>query len=61
MDDKVNKLLTAYFHAPYEDYGEMVLEIHNSGGLNSEEVNQIEKSVLLVDANTIIRHSGRSE
>lgn len=61
LEDRVSELLTAYFDQPYPDYGEVVLEIRNSGGLNTEEVQLIQTRVLLVDANAILRHSGTTE
>lgn len=59
--DRVNGLLAAYFNQPYPEYGEVILEIRNSGGLNSEEVRLIQNRVLLVDASAIIRQSGTTE
>jgi hypothetical protein len=59
--DRVNGLLAAYFNQPYPEYGEVVLEIRYSGGLDSDEVRLIRNRVLLVDANAIIRHSGTTE
>lgn len=57
-NDRVSGLLAAYFNQPYPDYGEVILEIRNSGGLNSEEVQLLQTKVLLVDANAILRQSG---
>jgi hypothetical protein len=56
--DRVDKLLHFYFNRPYEEYGEIILDIKETGGLNAEEIKAIESKVLSVDANTIIRHSG---
>ncbi len=55
---RVSSLLAAYFTQPYVEYGEVVLDIRDNGGLTSEEVQIIEKEVLNIDANTIIRHAG---
>ena len=57
-EDRVSELLTAYFYHPYPDYGDVVLEIRNNGGLSAEEVQLVQTRVLLVDANAILRHSG---
>ena len=59
--DRVNGLLAAYFTQPYVEYGDVVLEIKDNGGLTPEEVSVIENEVLHVDAATIIRHTGVSE
>ncbi len=59
--NRVSGLLAAYFTQPYVEYGEVVLNIRDNGGLTSEEVQIIEKEVLYVDANTIIRHAGTVE
>jgi hypothetical protein len=56
--NRVSGLLAAYFTQPYVEYGEVVLEIRENGGLTPEEVQIIEKLVLHVDANAIIRHAG---
>jgi len=57
-DDRVATVLDAYFKQPYEEYGQLALEIRQSGGLTPEEASLIESKVLCVDAKTIIRHSG---
>jgi len=59
--DRVTDLLAAYFSQPYVDYGDVVIEIKNSGGLTSEEVQKIRSRVLAVDANAMIRHTGSTE
>ncbi len=59
--DRVSGLLAAYFNKPYPEYGEAVLQIRQSGGLDSEELRFIQSRVLLVDANAIIRHAGTTE
>jgi len=59
--DRVTDLLAAYFTQPYVDYGDVVTEIKNTGGLTSEEVRKIRNSVLTVDANAMIRHTGSAE
>lgn len=59
--DRVSTVLTAYFKQPYEEYGELALEIKESGGLTREEVSLIESKVLHVDAIAIVRHSGCDE
>jgi hypothetical protein len=59
--DRVSGLLTAYFTQPYVEYGDVVLEIRNNGGLTSEEVRVIRNNVLHVDANAMIRHTGSRE
>ena len=56
--DRVGKLLDVYFNRPYEEYGEVILEIKENGGLTAEEVKAIESQVLHVDARTMIRQSG---
>jgi len=55
-NNRVSRLLAAYFDQPYDEYAKVVLEIQNKGGLTSEEVQLIESKVLHVDAATIIRH-----
>jgi hypothetical protein len=59
--DRVTDLLAAYFSQPYVDYGDVVIEIKNSGGLTSEEVQKIRSRVLAIDANAMIRHTGSAE
>lgn len=59
--DRVSGLLAAYFTQPYEEYGEVVLEIRSNGGLTSEEVQFIKNKVLSIDAKTMIRHTGSPE
>ena len=59
--DRVTDLLAAYFSQPYVDYGDVAIEIKNSGGLSSEEVRKIRSSVLAIDANALIRHTGSAE
>jgi len=59
--DRVSELLAAYFNQPYDEYGEAVLEIRESGGLDSDEVRLIQSQVLLIDACTILRQSGTIE
>lgn len=59
--NRVSGLLAAYFTQPYVEYGDVVLEIRNNGGLTSKEARLIENEVLYVDATTIIRHTGVSE
>lgn len=59
--DRVTDLLAAYFSQPYVDYGDVVIEIKNSGGLTSEEVQKIRSKVLAIDANAMIRHTGSAE
>jgi hypothetical protein len=59
--NRVSGLLAAYFTQPYVEYGEVVLEIRDNGGLTPEEVQIIKKQVLHIDANTIIRHAGTFE
>ena len=59
--NRVSGLLAAYFTRPYVEYGDIVLEIRDNGGLTSEEVQIIEKRVLRIDANTIIRQAGTIE
>ena len=60
-ENRVSGLLAAYFTQPYVEYGEVVLEIRDNGGLTSEEVQIIEKQVLGIDAKTIIRQAGTIE
>lgn len=55
--DRVDTFLDAYFRQPYEEYGQLALEIRQSGGLTPEEASLIESKVLCVHAKTIIRHS----
>jgi hypothetical protein len=59
--DRVNGLLVAYFTQPYVEYGDVVLEIRNSGGLTAEEVKDIRNKVSFVDASAMIRHTGSTE
>jgi len=59
--DRVSDLLAAYFTQPYVEYGDVVLEIRNNGGLTSEEVRVIRNKVLNVDANAMIRHTASRE
>lgn len=59
--NRVSGLLAAYFTKPYVEYGEVVLEIRDNGGLTAEEVQIIETQVLNIDASTIIRHAGTFE
>ena len=59
--DRVSAVLAAYFKQPYEDYGELALEIKENGGLTREEIGLIRTKVLQVDASTIIRHFGCQE
>jgi hypothetical protein len=59
--NRVSGLLAAYFTQPYVDYGDVVLEIRDHGGLTPEEVKTIKKKVLHIDAITIIRHAGTVE
>jgi len=59
--DRVSAVLAAYFRQPYEEYGELALDIKGSGGLTPEEIGLIKSKVLQVDASTIIRQSGREE
>ena len=56
--DRVDKLLHFYFKRPYVEYGEVILEIKENGGLTADEVRIIESQVLHVDAKTMIRQSG---
>ena len=56
--DRVDKLLHFYFKRPYVEYGEVILEIQENGGLTADEVRTIESQVLYVDAKTMIRQSG---
>jgi hypothetical protein len=56
--DRVDTVLQAYFRKPYEEYGELALEIRSGGGLTPDEARIIENSVLSVDATTIIRQIG---
>lgn len=56
--DRVSGLLAAYFTQPYVEYGEVVLEIRDNGGLTPDEVRLIMGQVLYVDAQTLIRHTG---
>jgi hypothetical protein len=56
--DRVDKLLHIYFKRPYVEYGDVILEIKETGGLTKEEVKAIESQVLQVDAKTMIRQSG---
>lgn len=56
--DRVGKLVDAYFNQPFEEYGELVLEIMETGGLTQDEIGIIKSRVLCVDAETIIRHAG---
>jgi len=60
-DDRVAAVLDAYFRQPYEEYGELALEIRASGGLTPDEMRLIESTTLIVDAKTIMRHSGRQD
>ena len=57
-EDRVDKLLHFYFKRPYIEYGEVILEIKENGGLTADEVRTIESQVLHVDAKTMIRQSG---
>jgi len=59
--DRVSGLLATYFTKPYVEYGDVVREIRNNGGLTSEEVRVIRNKVLSVDANAMIRHTGSKE
>jgi hypothetical protein len=59
--NRVGDLLAAYFTQPYVEYGEVVLEIRDNGGLTPEEVQIIKTQVLNIDASTIIRHAGAFE
>jgi len=59
--DRVNDLLDAYFTQPYVEYGDVAIEIRDSGGLTAEEVQTIKDQVSLVDANAMIRHTGSTE
>jgi hypothetical protein len=59
--NRVTDLLAAYFTQPYVEYGDVALEIRDSGGLTSEEVQTIKNKVSFVDANALIRHTGSSE
>jgi hypothetical protein len=56
--DRVGTVLRAYFSKPYDEYGELALEIRSGGGLTPDEARIIENSVLSVDATTIIRQIG---
>jgi hypothetical protein len=56
--DRVSAVLAAYFKKPYDEYGELALQIKGSGGLTPEEIGLIRSTVLCVDASTIIRHFG---
>jgi hypothetical protein len=56
--DRISGLLTAYFNLPYDEYGDIAQEIKDSGGLTSDEVRDIQNTVLRVDANALIRHTG---
>ncbi|HST23033.1 MAG TPA: hypothetical protein VLR90_18050 [Blastocatellia bacterium] len=59
--DRVDKLLHFYFKRPYVEYGEVILEIKENGGLTADEVRTIESQVLHIDAKTMIRQSGFCE
>jgi hypothetical protein len=59
--DRVTGLLAAYFTRSYVEYGDVAIEIKNSGGLTSDEVQRIRSSVLTIDANAMIRHTGSGE
>jgi hypothetical protein len=59
--DRVDKLLHSFFNSPYEDYGEVVLEIKENGGLSAEEIKAIESQALSVDASTMLRQSGTTK
>lgn len=59
--DRVSGLLAAYFTQPYVEYGDVVLEIREAGGLTPAEVTDIKNKVLRVDANAMIRHTGSAE
>ena len=60
-EDRLVGLLAAYFNQPYPEYREVILEIRNRGGLDSDECQFLLSNVSLVDANAIIRHSGTTE
>jgi hypothetical protein len=60
-EDRVNNLLAAYFTQPYVEYGDVALDIRDSGGLTTEEVRAIKSQVSLVDANAMIRQTGSAE
>lgn len=59
--NRVIKLLDAYFNQPFEEYGELVLEIRETGGLTPDEIGLIRSRVLNVDADTVIRQANLPE
>ena len=59
--ERVDKLITAYYHFPLREYAEIVTQIRNSGGLTVEEVKAIHTALLAVDSRTVVRQAGHPE
>ncbi|HWN99831.1 MAG TPA: hypothetical protein VNS63_11225 [Blastocatellia bacterium] len=56
VNNKVDRLLFAYFERPKKEYARILESIKASGGLNNEEIETIRAKVPYVHAETIIRH-----
>ena len=59
-NNKVERLLSAYFELPKDEYAKIVESIKASGGLSDEELKTIRSKATVVHAETIIRHLSAS-
>jgi len=55
-NNKADRVLFAYFERPAKEYAQTVKSIKASGGLNSEEIEEIRAEAPAVHADTILRH-----
>lgn len=55
-NNKADRVLFAYFERPTKEYVQTLESIKASGGLNSEEVEEIRAEAPAVHADAILRH-----
>lgn len=55
-NSKADRVLFAYFERPAKEYVQTLESIKASGGLNSEEIEEIREEAPAVHAETILRH-----
>jgi hypothetical protein len=60
-EDRISKLVQAYFSLPRTRYAEVVSEVRMSGGLTPAEVRTLMDRLPFIHSDTIIRQTGLCE
>ena len=56
--DRVMKIIDAYFNLPWNKYADIIAEVRMRGGLTAVEVQSLKDRLLFIHSDTIIRQAG---